>query len=104
MQLLGVEFHGSTLEALHAQLLGQSIEHDELVGIFTFVSTLGSRWCGLTFAVDNAIGLQQLLHLLVGVAAIGADNGMHDAVFLHVGILIEVEDDTVTEFVLIGAQ
>ena len=91
VQLFAVELHGAVLEACSAQLLSQSVEHDERICVLTLVSALRRCRCRFARAVYHAVLLEQLLHLLVCVAAVRLDNGMHDAVRLHVSLLVEVE-------------
>src|SRR3712207_676257 len=76
MELLSVEFHGAVLESFATQLLGQSVEEDEQLGVLTLVAALGSGWGGLSRAVDDAVVLKDLLYFLVGVAAVAADDGV----------------------------
>ena len=105
VQLLAVELHGAVLEARCAQLLGQGIQLDELCGMLALIGILlrGGRG-GLASAVDHPIVLQYLLHLLVGIAAVAAYDGVGQVPSLDVGILVEHEDDAVAQLVLIGAQ
>ena len=104
MQLFAVELHGAILEACCAQLLSQSVEHDERIGILALVSTLRCSGSRLARAVDHAVLLEQFLHLLVGVAAVRLDDGVHDAVCLHVSLLVEVEDHGERQLLLVGAE
>ena len=48
--------------------------------------------------------LEQLLHLLVGIAAVGADDGVDDAMGAHLCILVEQEDHAVAELLFVGTQ
>ncbi len=104
MELLGVELHGAVLEAPLAQLLGQAVEGADLPSVLVLVALLSRVGCRLSGAVLHAVVLEHLLGLLVGVAAVGANDGVHDAEALHVGLVIEVEDDREGQLVLIGAE
>ena len=65
---------------------------------------LCGRGSGLTRSVHDAVVFQQLLHLLVGIAAITADNGVRQVPRLDVGIVVHDENDAVAQLLLIGAQ
>src|SRR3712207_7579565 len=58
MELLSVEFHGAVLESFATQLLGQSVEEDEQLGVLALVASLGSGGRGLSRAVDDAVVLE----------------------------------------------
>ena len=105
VQFFAVEVHGSVLEATLAQLLRHAVQHDEFLGQLARVGFLlrGGR-CRLTGTVDNAVLLEYLLHLLVGEAAIGTDDGMGQVPRLDVGVLVHDEDDAVAQLVLVGPE
>ena len=103
MQLLRVKLHRAVLEALFAQELCQPVEGAELPAVLVLELSVDGL-CGLTLSVHNTVILQYLLGLLVAVAAVGADDGVGDAVGIHLGIVVELEDDTIGELVLVGAQ
>ena len=86
MQLLTVELHGSVLETALAQVLGQSVEGAQLVGIVAVFS------------------FQDLLYFLVGIAAVALDDGMGQVPVFDVGVVVEFEDDAITELLFVGAQ
>ena len=78
VQFLSVKLHRAILEAALAQFLGQSVEGAQFPAVFVLVACLsrvGSRFAG---TVDDTVVLQHLLCLLVGVAAVGADDGVYD--------------------------
>ena len=104
VKFLAVELHGSVLEACRAQLLCQTVELNECVGILATVSSLRSRRSRIARSVHNAVVLKQLLHLLVGVAAVRLYYGVNDAILLHVGVVVEIEDDGECQLLLVGAQ
>ena len=103
-QLLAVKLHRSVLEPLFAQLLCQAVELYEQVGVLALVALGSGSGCWLSCAVDHAVLLQQLLHLLVAVAAVGAYDGVHDAEVFNLSIVVEVEDHAEGELVFIGSQ
>ena len=78
VQFLAVELHGTVLEAPLAQGLRHLVEHDELGGVVANQS----------LTPGPSILLQYLLHLLVGVAAVAAYDGMCDVELLDVGLLV----------------
>ena len=81
-----VEFDGARLVALLAELLGQAVEHEDLAGVVA------------------SARLDDLLRLLVGEAAVGADDGGHDAAVEHSGVGVHGEDGREGELLLAGAQ
>ena len=105
MKLLTVELHGAVLEAGGTEFLGEGIEFDELCGMLALIGVLiRSRGSRLTRAILHAIVLEQLLHFLVGIAAIALDDGMGEVPGLDIGLVVHLEDDAVTEFLLIGTE
>ena len=104
MKFLAVELHGAVLESCRAQLLCQTVELNECVGILATVSALRCWRSRIARSVHHTVVLEQLLHLLVGVAAVRLYHGVNDAVFLHVGIIVEIEDDGECQLLLVGAQ
>ena len=104
MKFFAVELHGSVLEACRAQLLCQTVELNECVSVLATVSALRSRRCGIARSVHNAVVLKQLLHLFVGVAAVRLYHGVNYAILLHVGVVVEIEDDGECQLLLVGAQ
>ena len=105
MELFAVELDRAVLEAGCTQFLGEGIELDELLGMFAFIGILlGSRGCGFACAILHTIVFEQLLYLLVGIAAIAADNGMCKVPLLDVRLIVELEDNAVTEFLLVGTE
>ena len=104
VQLFAVELHRAVGEPLLAQLLGQAVELDQLVGVFALVAFGAGLWRGLPRSVLHAVVFEQLLHLLVGVAAVAANDGVDYAVAAHVGLVVEVEHHAERQFLLVGAQ
>ena len=111
VQLLALEFHGTILESLVAQFLGQHVEQQQLLRILA-LQVVGSQLLvaveevgrGLARSVLHTVLLQQFLHFLVGVAAVRLDDRMHHSVRAHLGILVKQEDDAVAQFFFVGAQ
>ena len=55
VELLGVELHGSVLEALLTQFLSQAVQRAQFPAILILISRLAGVRCGLAGAVDHAI-------------------------------------------------
>ena len=70
VQFLAVELYRAVLEACGAKLLGKSVELNQVVGVLALISLLWSFRCRFALAVNNTVVLKQLLHFLVGVAAV----------------------------------
>ncbi len=105
VELFTVELHGAVLEAGCAQLLGEGVKLDEFGSILALVRmVLGGRGSRLARTVLHPIVLQDLLHLLVSIATIAPYHGMCQVPLLDVGISIEQEYDTVTQFLLVRSQ
>ena len=105
MELLTVELHTSVLETGRTKFLGEGIENDQFCGILTLIGILfRSSRSGFTSAILHAIVLENLLHFLVGIATVALDDGMRQMPLLDIGLTIEFEDDTITEFLFIGTQ
>ena len=104
MQFLGIKLHRPILESALAQFLGEPVEGAELPAILILESSLTRIGCRLTGAVDDTVVLQDLLRFLIGVAAVGSDDGMDDARGFDLGVVVEVEDDAERELILIGPE
>ena len=105
VEFLAVELHRAVLEAGGTEFLGEGIEFDEHLGILALIRIFlcGGR-CRLASAVLHAIVLENLLYLLVGIATVALDDGMGQVPFLHVGLVVHLEDNAVTEFFLIRTE
>jgi len=105
VELLAVELHGAVLEAGGTEFLGKSIELDEFSSVLALIGIL---LCGrgrrLTCAVLHTIILKDLLHLFVCIAAIATDDGMGEVPGLDIGLVVHLEDDAVTKFLLVGTE
>ena len=105
-----VETDGAVLEPLFAELFGQAVERDEFGGIFPLRgSTFGQRF-GVFARQCQVLGrsltvaLQRLLHLFVGEAAVGADDGVCQVPVEHFALRVHREDGGIGEFLLVGAE
>ena len=89
MQFLAVELHGSVLETSLSQLLGQTVQRNQLRGILALIGLgLRGRRSRLPGAVYHAVLLQNVLHLFVGKAAVALDDGVGQVPVLDVGIFV----------------
>ena len=105
MQFLAVELHRTVLESGCTEFLSQGIEFDELVGILALIGfLLRGRRCRLARAVFHTIILQDLLNLFIGIAAVALDDGMCQMPGLDVGLVVHLEDNTVTELFFVWAE
>ena len=105
-----VETDGAVLEPLFAEQLGQAVERDEFGGIFPLRgSTFGQRFgvfarqCQV-LGRSLAVALQCLLHLFVGEAAVGADDGVRQVPVEHFAFGVHRENGGIGELLLIGAE
>ena len=105
VEFLTIELHRTVLESGSTQFLGEGIEFDKHLSVLTLVRMfLRSRGCWLTCTVLHTIVLQDLLHLLVCITTITADDGMGEVPLLDVCLIIEFEDDTIAEFLLVRTE
>ena len=105
-----VESDGPGLEAFRPELFGKAVEDEDLACPFAlrlFETTVHLRMvAGLrqVFGRCLAVAFDDFLGLLVGEAAVGADDGAGDATVQDVAFGVEGEDDGEGEFLLVGAQ
>ena len=105
MQFLTVELHGTVLETGGTQFLGKGIEFDEHLRILTLIGILLRSWGRrFTRAILHTIVLQDLLHLLIGITTVTLNHRMSQVPLLDVRLIVELEDHTVTEFLLIRTE
>ena len=105
MQFLTVELHAAVFEAGCTQFLGEGVEGNQFGSILTLVGILLRSWGSrLARAVLHAIVLQYLLHLLVGIATITLDDGMCQMPMLDICLVVELEDHTIAQFLLVWSQ
>ena len=112
------EVHGTCCKASLSQNLRQPVQRDELVGevcrgpqamglvalkFGTGLRCVVARQLVVLFAGLAAL-FQERLHLLVGEAAVALDNGVCQVPFLHLRLLVDLEDDAVAQLLLVGAQ
>ena len=81
-----VELQCAVGEAFLAQYLGQAVQFQQ----FELVVALAR--------------LDDLLRLFVGEAPVALDDGVHDAVVQHFGLVVEGEDDAVCQLLFVGAE
>ena len=93
--LYAVKVDGSGGKSLLGELFGQMVQGEDGFGQQVFPLGLGGPVSAF---------LYYLLCLLVGEPALAAYDGAHYAVLLHLGPVIEVEDDGVGQLVLVGTQ
>ena len=89
MQLFAVKLHCPVLEPSLAQLLGHAVEHDELgckLSLIGLSLSGGGSW--LSGTIDHSVFLQDVLHLLVGKAAVALDDGVCQMPVVDVGIFV----------------
>ena len=86
LHLVAVEGHGPLLEAPAAQRLRQTVERQHLLGIVA------------------AAGLDDLLRLGIGEAAVGVDGRAAEPLVQQVEVLVEREDGREAEARLVGTQ
>ena len=105
MQFLTVELHGTVLESGGTQFLGKGIEFDEHLRILTLIGILLRSWGRrFTRAILHTVILQDLLHLLIGITTVTLNHRMSQVPLLDVRLIVELEDHTVTEFLLIRTE
>ena len=105
MQFLTVELHAAVLETRGTQFLGEGVEFYQFCGMLALVWVLlRGWWRRLARAVLHAVVLQYLLHLLVGIAAIAPDDGMRQMPMLDICLVVELEDHTIAQFLLVWSQ
>ena len=111
VQLFAFKLHGTVLEALLTQLLGQHIEQQKFFGILAFEVV----WCQMLVAIEEVrrrtscailhpVLFQEFLHLLIGIATVGTNDRVDNPMGAHLCILVEQEDDAVAQFLLVGTQ
>ena len=103
-RLLEVHAQGFALFVqLEAHL--RPFEGDGPVGKAALAQLLGQAVQGEHFVAQVALaGFDYLLRLLVGEAAVAANDGAGDVVGVHFGFVVQLEQHRVGEFVLVGAQ
>ena len=105
MQFLTIELHRTVLESCCTQFLCEGIEFDKLLCILTLIRILLRCWGSrLTSTILNTIVLEYLLYLLIGIATITLNDSMCQMPLLDICLIVELEDNTITEFLLIRTQ
>ena len=105
MQFLTIELHRTVLESCCTQFLCEGIEFDKLLCILTLIRILLRCWGSrLTSTILNTIVLEYLLYLLIGIATITLNDSMCQMPLLDICLIVELEDHTITEFLLIRTQ
>ena len=89
LHLLGLEVDGAALEAGLAQACGQGVEGHDGVG------DIGAVACA---------GVDDFLRLLVGHAAVAADDGLAHPAFVHLGLGVHLHDHAEAELLLVLAE
>ena len=105
MQFLTVELHAAVFEAGCTQFLGEGVERNQFGSILTLIGILLRSWRSwFACTVLHAIVLQNLLHLFVGIATITLDDGMRQMPMLDICLVVELEDHTVAQLLLVWSQ
>ena len=105
MQFLAVKLYCTILETGSTEFLGQSVKCDKLECIFSLIRVL-LGFCRSRFAgtIYYTIGFEQFLYLFIFIAAVALDDRMHNAVVLHFCIIVEFEDNAISQFFLVRAK
>ena len=105
VEFLAIKLHGAILETGSTQFLGKGIKFDQFGSVFSLIGMiLRSRGRWFACAILHAIILQNLLHLLIGIATIALNHRMSQMPLLDVRLVVHLEDDTITEFLLVRTQ
>ena len=104
VKLFRVELDAPFLEASGPEKFRKPVECDHLFGIFALVTGFPGLRGRFARSVDDTVVFKQLLCLFIGITAVRLDDGMHDAVSLHVGLLVQVEDAAESELFLVRTE